>query len=301
MKRILSVRTGIVFWSLAACLPLAAAEARTYAKPEHDPATWTWSVPDPVAGVTHGELFSEAMQRSVGFNVYLPPDYPADETRRYPVVYFLHGAGGNEKSDSGFSGIVDADIRAGKLAGVIYVFPNGGRFGSYSDWPDENVKVETFLVRELIPHIDAAYRTLGTREGRAICGYSMGGDGSVRLAMKHPELFCAAAPMAGAFGWGHGAQPGDSAFDWARRNADRIRGRLGLKFVVGGQDRFLNHHHRLLAHLDELKIGYDYTVHPEVGHNLGKLTHLSGREIIHWLARHYALARVEDGASPPSP
>ncbi len=268
----------------------ARAAERASENPAHDPENWVWNVPDPVPGVIHGEVHSASMNRTVGYNIYLPPSYATATTRRYPVVFFLHGATGTEKSDSGFARVVAEEIEAGTIGEVIYVFPNGGARSRYADWPDQNVKAETWIVKELIPHIDAKYRTLGSREGRAASGYSMGGDGSVRLAMKYPDLFCAAAPMAGGFGWNLDATSegkADTAFRWATEHADQLRDKLALKFVCGSADRLLNNHHRFLAHLDELKFKYVYTVHPDVGHNLGKLTELSGKEIIRWLAKQY--------------
>lgn len=265
------------------------AAGRVYENPSHDPANWTWNVPDPVKGVRHGEVHSVAMNRTVGYNIYLPPGYESAPERRYPVVYFLHGATGTEKSDCGFARIVAAEISAGTIGEVIYVFPNGGARSRYADWPDENVKAETWIMKELIPHIDAEYRTIGTAAARAVTGFSMGGDGSVRLATKYPGVFCAAASMAGAFGWNVDDASGekDTAFRWSSQHTERLKDRLALKFVCGSADRLLNNHHRFLAHLDELKLGYVYTVHPEVGHNLGKLTELSGPEIIRWLATKY--------------
>lgn len=272
---------------LVCLLPLPAVAAEP---PAQDPANWTWNVPDPVEGVQHGEVHSAANNRTIGYNIYLPPSYATATSRRYPVVFFFHGAGGTEKSDSGFARIVAAEIAAGRIGEVIYVFPNGGARSRYADWPDGRVKAETWIVQELIPHIDATYRTIGTREARAASGYSMGGDGSVRLAMKYPDLFCAAAPMAGGFGWnldGTSAGQADTAFRWATEHVEQLRDKLALKFVVGSADRLLNNHHRFLAHLNELKYKYVYTVHADVPHSLGKLTELSGPDIIRWLATKY--------------
>jgi endo-1,4-beta-xylanase len=254
------------------------------------PSTWTWNVPEPVPGMIHGELHSASMDRLVGFNVCLPASYEREPARRYPVVYFLHGASGTERSDTGFGHLARDEIAAGRIDDVIYVFPNGGKYSGYVDWPDQNVKAETWLVHELIPHIDATYRTLGTREGRAAAGYSMGGGGALRLAVKHPELFCAVASLAGAFDLAPQRAETRATPDWVAAHADRLRDRLALMFVVGGRDRLLARHHRLLAVLDEHRLPYVYAVHPELAHNLGHLTAHYGRDMIRWLAQHYAPA-----------
>jgi endo-1,4-beta-xylanase len=240
--------------------------------------------------MVHGELFSNSMGRTVGYNVYLPPSYDHETKRRYPVVYFLHGASGTERSDVGFGYLAREEIAAGTIGEVIYVFPNGGAYSGYVDWPNENVKAETLLVRELIPHIDATYRTLSTREGRAAAGYSMGGAGATRLAAKHPELFCAVASLAGAFDLAPQGAETRAMPDWFVEHADQLRDRLALMFVVGGRDRLLTRHHRLLTVLDEHRLPYVYAVHPEIAHNLGQLTQHYGRDMIRWLARHYAPA-----------
>lgn len=287
-------RSTSLRWSLHVFLLLLGAGNGVAQRPSdavrRDPARWVWSVPELVPGLEHGEIHSTAMDRPVGYNIYLPPSYQGSPDRRYPVVFFLHGATGNEKSDSGFSRVVDEAIRASDIGETIYVFPNGGPFSNYADWPDSYVRAETLIVRELIPHIDQRYRTLGTQGGRAALGYSMGGHGAVRLAMKHPDLFCAVASLAGAFGEGRAGQTGDSVFEWSRAHADRIKERLALYFVCGDRDRLLRQHHRFLAHLDELEVSYAYTVHTGVEHSLGQLTRLSGPDVVRWLAGHYEAA-----------
>jgi len=70
------------------------------------------------------------------------------------------------------------------------VFPNGGRSTMYQDSADGRFMAETTFMKELIPHIDATYRTIADRKGRCIEGFSMGGRGSTHLAMKHPQTFC---------------------------------------------------------------------------------------------------------------
>jgi enterochelin esterase-like enzyme len=69
------------------------------------------------------------------------------------------------------------------------VFPNGGRSTMYQDSGDGRFMAETMMTKELLPHIDATYRTIPDRNARCIEGFSMGGRGSTNLAMKHPELF----------------------------------------------------------------------------------------------------------------
>jgi S-formylglutathione hydrolase FrmB len=75
--------------------------------------------------------------------------------------------------------------------------PNGGKYTYYKDSADGRYPAEKLIIQDLIPHIDGTYRTVAAREGRAIEGFSMGGRGATRLALKYPELFCSLFNQAG--------------------------------------------------------------------------------------------------------
>lgn len=249
-----------------------AAQPRDIDLRRNDPAKWVWNFPDAVPLVVHGEVNSQAMDRVIGYNIYLPPEYETHPEWRFSVVYFLHGASANEKTGAALAKVVNAEREAGRTEPVIWVFVNGGPFSGYYDWPDANVKTETYLLRELIPAIEARYRTRTDRAGRAICGYSMGGNGAVRLATKYPEMFCAVNTIAGAFGTGGTAlSANDNVEHWTRTNIERIRGRLPMRFFVGAEDRFVPHQTKYQAVLNELRLGYRYTVIEGKGHQIGEL------------------------------
>ena len=116
----------------------------------------------------------------------LPDGY--DISRRYPVLFLLHGGGENYSTfDTKY------DIR-NHTAGrdLIVVMPDGGAAGWYSDPESSNVgprNWETFHIKELIPWVDATFSTTGQASGRAVSGFSMGGFGALKYAAKHPELF----------------------------------------------------------------------------------------------------------------
>lgn len=147
--------------------------------------------------VTHHTYRSAAMKRDVGYCLYLPPGYAKDTARRYPVIYHLHGAGGNETRALFSAEVLHAGILAGRWPEIIMVFPNGGRSTMYQDSADGCFPAETTFVKELMPHIDATYRTVADRKGRCIEGFSMGGRGSTHLAMRHPQLLCSLFNQAG--------------------------------------------------------------------------------------------------------
>lgn len=140
-------------------------------------------------GVTHHTFRSASMNREIGYCLYLPPSYVKESARRYPVIYHLHGAGGNETRSVYSAKVLHEGILAGRWPEMIMVFPNGGRSTMYQDSGDGRFMAETAVSKELIPHIDAAYRTIADRKARCIEGFSMGGRGSTHLAMKYPELF----------------------------------------------------------------------------------------------------------------
>lgn len=137
---------------------------------------------------------SDALPFPVTTKVLLPVSYDSAPTRRYPVLYLLHGSTGD--SGSWLAGGVEDAVGSRE---VILVMPDGGAQGWYLDWaqPTPIVHWESFHIRALIPAVDATYRTTATRQGRAVAGISMGGFGAVHYAQAHPELFAAVSSYSG--------------------------------------------------------------------------------------------------------
>jgi endo-1,4-beta-xylanase len=180
--------TALLLFTL--CPLLHAQKAKKKANPTNADDMWVTSpVPELPTNVTHHTFSSASMKREVGYCLYLPPGYEKDTPRRYPVIYHLHGAGGNETRSVYSALVLHEGILAGKLPEMIMVFPNGGRATMYQDSSDGRFMAETMMIKELIPHIDATYRTIDERKARCIEGFSMGGRGSTHLAMRHPDLF----------------------------------------------------------------------------------------------------------------
>ncbi len=126
-------------------------------------------------GLSHHVLTSKALGHEVGYVVWAPPDYAAKVSTRSPVIYFSHGAGGNESADArGFSSWAARAIADGSLPPTLCVFPNGGMSGYRGE-------VERMITEELIAAIDGDYRTIAKPQSRALAGFSMGGTGSVLL------------------------------------------------------------------------------------------------------------------------
>ena len=142
------------------------------------------------------EVKSEKMGRTIPCTIVLPDDYFDEEeaSEQYPVVYVLHGHGGNHKS------WVEKNPDMATLAaqyGFIIVCPDGQNSWYWDSPIDPKMQFETHIISELVPYIDANYRTIPERNSRAITGLSMGGHGALWLAMRHPDVFCACGSMSG--------------------------------------------------------------------------------------------------------
>jgi S-formylglutathione hydrolase FrmB len=147
--------------------------------------------------LTELTLSTPALETPTHVRVLLPAGYEAGQ-QRYPVLYLLHGAFGN---DTDWTTVGDAEaITAG--APLIVVMPDGGKGGFYTDWVNRQAygppEWETYHVGELIPWVDDHYRTIAARDGRAIAGLSMGGFGAMSYASRHPDLFDWAGSFSGA-------------------------------------------------------------------------------------------------------
>lgn len=144
----------------------------------------------PVAGrIRHVSFASQTLGRTMHYWIYLPPNYRAT-TQRYPVLYMLHGLGGNEHQwkEMGFFDQADAMIRARQIAPLIIVMPQGDN-GYWMNQADGGPRWSDYVTLDVIPHIDQSYRTLADARHRAIGGLSMGGHGAIQIALNRPGLF----------------------------------------------------------------------------------------------------------------
>ncbi|WP_436793025.1 alpha/beta hydrolase [Actinospongicola halichondriae] len=133
-----------------------------------------------------------------GVCVYLPPGYDGD--LRYPVVYLLHGGGGDHSDwmqNGGLREIVDDAVAADPAAAAIVVMPDGDEPAAWYDRIDGAFLGETYVNDHLVPFIDEEYRTIADRSGRAVVGLSNGGYGALHLAAKRPDLYSVAGSMSG--------------------------------------------------------------------------------------------------------
>ncbi|MFC5642633.1 alpha/beta hydrolase [Kitasatospora cinereorecta] len=132
--------------------------------------------------------------------IILPADYYTNTGKRYPVLYFLHGASDNPANPYlAWPAVLDASARSS----MITVEPDGGLRGWYANWLDQGTSAkaqnwENFHINQVIPFIDADLRTIPDKAHRAIAGLSMGGFGAMHYAQDHPELFSQVASLSGA-------------------------------------------------------------------------------------------------------
>jgi enterochelin esterase-like enzyme len=214
------------------------------------------NVPDPVPGARpavverikihgtalEGNLEGDAVDRDA--IVFLPPSYSQNRTRRYPVVYALHGYSiGAEQWSQEIH--VPQTIEGAFAKGaheVIVVLPdsktvhNGSMYSSSVTTGD----FENYVARDVVSYIDAHYRTMATRESRGLVGHSMGGYGATRIGMKHADVFgslyimspCCLSPRGS--GGGRGAPTGanaanDEALAAVKTPADSAKLPFGLR------------------------------------------------------------------------
>lgn len=122
----------------------------------------------------------------------LPPNYDAQPGKKFPVLYFLHGLGGDQSflvSSGGWQ--VIEDLWEQKRIGQFVIITPQGENSFYINSKDGRVKYEDFFIRDFVPQMERKYRLQGTRSGRALAGVSMGGYGALRFAFKYPQMFSA--------------------------------------------------------------------------------------------------------------
>lgn len=215
------------------------------------------SAPAPAQAPLRGRVeqhsfIGPVLGNTVLFNIYLPREYDSGAAR-FPVIYYLHGLDGSQGGPSNV--VVPRSFEqaqdAGIIGPVIIVFANGYLDSLWADSIDGTKPAETDVIRQLVPHVDANFRTLGTPCARAIIGFSMGGFGAPKFYTKFPEHFAACIAYDGSFAdweillkirpeWAAGTFGGSEAyFDqfspwyWASAHAATLRARADIRMVVG--------------------------------------------------------------------
>ena len=147
---------------------------------------------------TNNTFYSESLNETRNYTVYLPENY-YDSENDYPVVYFLHGFGGNNNSYNAMHSSLN-NMMGNEIIDMIVVSADGSTDvydGSFYTNSILNGDYENYIAYDLVSHIDANYRTKPAKEYRALSGHSMGGYGAFRLGLYHSEIFQSLAAHSG--------------------------------------------------------------------------------------------------------
>ena len=239
------------------------------------------------SGTSHLTFQSQLVNQNIGFCIYLPPSYATATKQRFPVIYNLHGNGGTEFTSLDSIRLLDEGISAGRWPEMIMVLPNGGHNTFYKNSADGKYPMESIFLKELIPFIDTNYRTIASREGRCIEGFSMGGRGATRLGLKHPEMFCSLFCQAGnvphlldqfdstepaerkklLLGEDRTAWEADDLYAVATKNANLIKKNVRIQIACGTKDgghiKTIRDFHQ---YLQDLEIDHTYIELEGLGH-----------------------------------
>jgi S-formylglutathione hydrolase FrmB len=253
-----------------------------------------WVTPSvQAAGIQRVIFESEAVGAPVSYHIFLPEAYLANPEKSFPVLYWLHGTGGGLGGIGPISAFLAAGMVSGKTPPFLVVFPNGLTESMWTNSHDGRIPMETVVVRDLLNHVDATFRTVARREGRILEGFSMGGRGAGRLGFRYPELF-AAVSMLGAgpldpdfMGpraqlnpeerarifqtvWGGDIEKyrADGPEALATLHQETLRGErsIRLRIALGALDFVLADNQALTGHLTSLGIPHALFVIPGVGH-----------------------------------
>src|SRR5277367_5405052 len=142
---------------------------------------------------------SKILARAVPYCVLLPPSYDTEKTRRYPILYLLHGLGDNDQFliHSGGMNLVQDLWERKQLGEFLIVTPAAG-LSFYINSQDGKRKYEDFFLQEFMPGVEKRYRAQAGRSTRGIAGISMGGYGALHIAFRHPQLFAAVGALSAA-------------------------------------------------------------------------------------------------------
>jgi hypothetical protein len=158
-----------------------------------------WSQKIPEGKVVTTYITAKTLQNKAGENprrrvsVYLPPDYDKS-SKKYPVIYYLHGFFWSDSllvNSDKINHIIDRAINSKKIKPVIIVMPDESTVfkGSFYANSKSSGNWSDFTSIELVNFIDKNYRTIANKDSRGISGHSMGGNGALRNAFLHPEVF----------------------------------------------------------------------------------------------------------------
>lgn len=225
--------------------------------------------------VPHGvmqrlEYQSESIDKAREALVYLPPGYDGD-TDRYPVLYLLHGAGGDENvwpDRMQAHVILDNLIADGELNPLVVVMPHGFTNRIPTDerprvagaYKAEMEEFAVDFVSDLVPLVESRYRVVADRAHRAIAGNSMGGGQALAIGLTHPEMFSSVASFSAAMQIANSPAWGGINMDAALANGDAISEFDMLWVGCGTEDRLFNVNRLFSNQLTEAGVEHTFRV-----------------------------------------
>lgn len=223
--------------------------------------------------VDTANTYSKVMNRQIKTVIITPDNY--DGQRNFPVIYLLHGHGGN------YASWIKSSPNIKQLSddhSVIIVCPDGNVSSWYLDSPvNQEWKYETYVSKELVSWIDKNYKTIASTSGRAITGLSMGGHGALYLAFRNQDVFGAAGSMSGGVdirpfpkNWGIIEKLGtitEHPENWEAHTVINmtdllVNSKLKLLIDCGTEDFFFKVNEDFHQKLLDKKIPHDYIVRP---------------------------------------
>ena len=246
---------------------------------------------------------SEKMDKEIPATVILPEIY-IQTTNSCPVLYLLHGAGGNYASWLQSTPI----MQLADQYGIIVLCPDGNRTSWYFDSPiDPTSCYETFVAMECTAYMDSHYRTRADRNHRALCGFSMGGHGAFYLAIRHWETFGIASSISG----GVDIRPFPHSWELPRRLGEQSdhpgnwethtvinqakslqKDNLYLSMECGTEDFFLEVNRALDKQLTAAGIDHAYAEHP--GAHTGEYRAEAIKRQMAWIADQMPVQGKQD-------
>jgi enterochelin esterase-like enzyme len=213
-------------------------------------------------------FYSPSRDMMIDFVIFTPPGYEKS-TERYPVLYFLHGRSGNQYMYWGQINAYVPDANGDAGAWISELITDGTIPPMIIVTPDDadgmwNEINEPMITQELINHIDANWRTIPNKSGRAIEGFSMGGMGASQYPARHPSLYCSTIIMSAPLG-------DELILDWENNTQGILDNQLRTKLEVGSEDHLLNSMTTLHEGLDALDIPHQYEIVPGIRHIWGEL------------------------------
>ena len=214
-------------------------------------------------------VHSDLMNTNVKYSIYLPESY--DGKKKYPVLYMLHGYGGNnndwlqDNTGSIWAGGGTMPAYAREYAEktgkeLIIVAPDGGN-NFYCDGFNGGPKYMSFFFQEFIPYIESTYAIKAEKKSRAIGGLSMGGYGSLYYGTLHPEMFCYVYACSAAINVGVSA-PDPAQLIAQTVSAGKIDQMPGFTLEIGTEDTTVGSNDPFINTLAGYGIPYEYITRP---------------------------------------